>query len=148
MDRRWAILGLIVLVTTVAWAGPLKDDDDDDEGRQSDFSLFTTQVDDSVTCKARRTAELHLTATNLDAEEVRINIVFEDNDSLLVMVPTGESFSLTQTIGTNRGVDTTITIDPLDQDGDVNPMVGWASIHALKGDSGVSCTVNTFTPGP
>jgi len=131
------------------------DDDDEDEKPRlkSDSSLFTTQdtgpsADNFVTCNATRAAELHITATNFDLDENRINIVFADGDSILIRVPSGQSFSLTQVIGTTKGVDDVIKIDPLDQDGDVNPMVGWVSIHRVEGGARVSCTVATFNPIP
>ena len=116
----------------------------------SDFALFTTEktggvFDDFVTCTATREAELHLTATNFDPDEVRINIVFQDLDLVTVKVPTGQSFSLTHVIGTVRNIDNVIKIDPQDQDGDVNPMVGWISITRAwpEGGARVGCSVTT-----
>ena len=130
-----------------------KEVEDEDRGQKSDFALFTTQdtgpsADNFVTCNATREAHLHLTATNFDSDENKINIVFADGDSVLIRVLAGQSFSLTQVIGTHRGVDDVIKIDPLDQDGDVNPMVGWVSIHRVEGGAKVSCTVTTFNPIP
>ena len=102
--------------------------------------------DDFVTCTAKKgRAVLHLTATNLDPDEVRINIVFADTDLVTVRVPTGQSFSLTQVVGTTKGVDDVIKIDPQDQDGDASPMVGWVSIHREHSGSQASCLVTTST---
>ena len=145
MNRKWkwAALALIALVTTVAWAG---------QGSHappfhSDFALFTTEGSPGrVLCTASGAAELHLTVTNLDpdANQVRLEFLNPDgivNDSVTVMVPTGESFSLTQVIGTHPAVDGDgfIRVVPGDTDLDTSPMVGWASIHREEGGAKVTC---------
>ena len=157
MNRKVAILAIVVMLTALTSLGevmaqPGHDDDGPHvKGEKADFSLFTTEAtggvaDDFVVCTATRVADLHITATNFDPDENRINIVFADGDSLLIKVPAGQSFSLTQVIGTNPGIDDVIKIDPLDQDGDVNPMVGWVSIHRAGDGAKVQCAVTAFTP--
>ncbi|MEW6001180.1 MAG: hypothetical protein AB1638_00795 [Nitrospirota bacterium] len=98
----------------------------------ADFALFTSQTDDYVTCSCASKCQLYILATNFSAVEDRINIVFKDGDSIIFRVPTGDSRSFTQYIATEKGVDDTIKIDPLDQVGDVNPMVMWISISGPR----------------
>jgi len=95
----------------------------------ADFALFTSETDDYVTCSCASKCELHILATNFNAVEDRINIVFKDNDSIIFRVPTGDSRSFTQYIATNKKFDGTVTIDPLVPIGDLNPMVMWISIR-------------------
>ena len=150
--KKWHIVLLVAAIVSLvastgavmAWvlAGNVNADGD---GRKSDFALFTTESatgfpgTDFVTCTARKAAHLHVTATNFDPDEDRIFIFFADGDEVTVRVPVGESFSLTQVMGTNKGVDTTIVINPQDNDGDASPMVGWVSIDAVD-EGKVSCT--------
>jgi hypothetical protein len=116
------------------------EDDDDDDGKESDFSLFTTEVDDFVTCTSKSTFYIHISVTNFDVDETRLNIIFADADLVTYFVPAGTSFSLVQVAGTNPGVDDVIKVDPQDDDGDVSPMVGWVSVIVAKSGE-VGCTV-------
>ena len=124
------------------------DQDDDDEGKRADFSLFTTEAtggvaDDYVTCLGDGPFLLHIAVTNYDVDEKTLRIVFQDTDLVNYFVPQGTSFSFVQVAGTSPGIDDAIKIDPLDQDKDVNPMVGWVSAIAENSGS-VVCTVTTF----
>lgn len=116
--------------------------------RGADFTLFTSEdtgtADDFVTCSCNSKCELHVLATNFDPDEDRINIVFLDGDSILFRVPQNDSRSFTQFIATVPQFDGAIDIDPLDQDGDVNPMVMYISLRG----PGASCDVTTFNPIP
>ena len=140
MNRKLLILALVAVMVALVWPGrPTQANPP-----KGDFCLFTTEktgtvADDFVTVTADKEGELHLTGTNFDNDENRINIVFADGDSILIRVLVGESFSFTHVIGTNPGVDDVIKIDPLDQDGDVSPMVGWISIHREEEGAKVGC---------
>lgn len=141
-DRLLALgaIGVVGLVATIIVLGsnPLTWTLASAKPPRSDFALFTTQTDDFVTCSATKRAHLHVLATNTGSSSDTINIVFPDGDSVVIRVPAGTSFSFTQVIGTTSGFDDVIKIDPLGAVGELNPMVGWASIDRTGGGS-VSC---------
>jgi hypothetical protein len=145
----WAILaaaavavGLFAAVVLPAFAPP--------PGKPADFCLFTTEdtgasADESVTFSNDGRFELHVSVTNLEATTQTLRIIFADGDLVDYFVPAGESFSLSQVAGTAVGVDDTIIIDPLDQDGDATPMIGWTSALKVTGST-LTCTVQVFNP--
>lgn len=121
-----------------------------EQEKKADFSLFTTEdtgtADDYVTCSSKGIFTLHVAVTNYEDTTQTLQIVFQDTDLVNYFVPPGESFSFIQVAGTTAGIDRIIKIDPLDQDGDVSPMVGWVS--AVSRDSKMNCAVTTFNPIP
>jgi hypothetical protein len=97
------ILAIAVLMTAIIYIG----------GRQAhaqstggaDFCFFQSTEDDFTTVCSNGKAEVHILATNFDANEDRINLITLDNDFVTMKVPNGDSRSTSQFIGTNKKFD-------------------------------------------
>jgi len=121
----------VVLVAGSLAVSPIAiaDDDDDDDDNEADFTLFTSRTDDFVTCSGDDDPFIiHIMATNVgETDDTRVQVIFTDGDSIPFEVPDGTTVGFSQVAGTGE-FDSTIIIDPEDNDGDVNPIVMWVSV--------------------
>ena len=167
---------LIARISGIAPSPGSTNDDDSSSSDEVDFALFTTEAtdqdgnpatpdvfDDFVGCAAvpddlldpEPAFVIRISVTNFDPDENRLNIIFGTlitgtfvaTDLVTYLVLTGTSFHLTRIAGTEFGEDDVIVINPLDQDGDVHPMVGWISV--MEGEEGdvdsLGCAGTTAT---
>ncbi len=103
--------------------------------RKADFALFTTQTDHEVFVNSTGIFTLSVSATNFGSSSPILHVVFADGDVVNYVVPSGQSFSFSQTAGTSPGVDTKIIIQLTGTVGETTPMVGWVSALALFGST-------------
>ncbi len=117
----------------------------DDPLDEADFTLFTSRTDDFVTCSSDEPFIIHVMATNVgEPGGTTVRVIFTDGDFVVFEVPAGTTVGFSQVAGTGE-FDSTIKIDPLDNSGNVNPIVMWVSAN---GDDDVVCDFESLPLPP
>ncbi len=115
---------------------------EDDGDKLTDFALFTTQTDKSVTCTSKKAFILYVSVSNFNTADQRLRLKFTDGDFVDYWVKGHTSLSIIHASGGTKGAltDSTIVVEPQGPPKtDVNPLVG--DVSAFSKDSHPSCTV-------